>query len=171
MQQNLNKAKKQHGTLPVRFLKLFFTGSGAAGKSSFVNLLLKKKISEDYHSTNIVHSNHAVSCKMATFQGSADSVSWVKLGSDVEISLLKSILLPTDTAPSSQAPHPPQSPKGSVKPSPTDILVKQSYKHPVQQEVSLKKWVAGLFVKSVKSSSLSTFQTILNPASQSTFTH
>ncbi|XP_065900704.1 uncharacterized protein [Dysidea avara] len=174
LQQNLNKAKKQHGTLPVRFLKLFFTGSGAAGKTSFVNLLLKKRINKDHHSTNVVHSSHAVSCKMAAFQGSPDSINWIELGSDVEIGFLKSVLLPTKTTSSLPAPHTPQSTKDSVQPLqslPTDILVKQSYKHPVQQEVSLKQWVTGLFVKSVKGSSLSTFQTILNSASQSTFTH
>ena len=154
----------------MRFIKIVFTGSGAAGKTSFVNLLLKKKINKDHHSTNVVHGNHAVSCKMAAFQGSPDSINWVELGSNVEISFLKSVLLPTETTSSLPAPHPPQSAKDSVQPlqsSSTDILVKQSYKHPVQQEVSLKQWVAGLFVKSVKGSSLSTFQTILNSASQS----
>ena len=158
----------------MRFIKIVFTGSGAAGKTSFVNLLLKKKINKDHHSTNVVHGNHAVSCKMAAFQGSPDSINWVELGSNVEISFLKSVLLPTETTSSLPAPHPPQSAKDSVQPlqsSSTDILVKQSYKHPVQQEVSLKQWVAGLFVKSVKGSSLSTFQTILNSASQSTFAH
>jgi len=174
LQQNLNKAKKQHGCLPVRFLKLFITGSGAAGKTNFVNLLLKKQFNKDHHSTNVVHSNHAVSCKTAAFQGSTDSIDWIELGSDVEISFLKSVLLPTETASSLPVPDPPQSSKGYVKPlqsSSTDVLVKRSYKHPVQQEVSLKQWVAGLFVKSVKGSSLSTFQTILDSATQSTFVH
>ena len=157
----------------MRFLKLIFTGSGAAGKTSFINLLLRKKINKDHHSTKFVHSNHAVSCKMAAFQGSPDTINWVELGSDVETSFLKSILLPTETESSLPAPHPQQSTKDSVQSlqsSPSDI-VKQSYKHPLQQEVSLKQWVAGLFVKSVKGPSLSTFQAILNSSSQSTFTH
>ena len=63
LKRNLNKAKRQHGTIPVRFLKIFFTGSGAAGKTSFIQLLLKKKFNEKHHSTNVVHTNHAVSVK------------------------------------------------------------------------------------------------------------
>ena len=67
LQKNLDKAKKKQETVPVRFLKLFFTGSGAAGKTSFINLLLKKKFIEYHHSTNVVHTHHAVSVKLATF--------------------------------------------------------------------------------------------------------
>jgi len=169
LQQNLNKAKKQHGTIPVRFLKLFFTGSGAAGKTSFVNLLLKKKINKDHHSTNVVHSNHAVSVKLAAFQGLPDKVTWIEFDSDIELSFLKSVLLPTDTAHSSveKRQHPPV--KSS---SQKNLPVGKQYKAPIQQDVSLKQQIAGLFIKSVKGKSLSTFQNILDLSSKNTtFTH
>ena len=154
----------------MRFLKLFFTGSGAAGKTSFVKLLLKKKFGKDHHSTNIVHSNHAVSVKMAAFQGSPESVTWVDLGSDIEINFLKSILLPTEsTPPSLLIQHNNDTTPTNIKSN--DQPVKRSCKHPVNQEVSIKQRIAGLFVKSVKGSNLSTFQAILDSAPTSTFTH
>ena len=146
------------------------------GKTSFVNLLLKKKFNKDHHSTSIVHSNHTVSVKMAAFEGLPDRITWVELGTDIEIDFLKSVLLPTDPTPSSPAFDTKQH---TVHSSPENVRsnnnerqsIKQPYKHPVKQEVSFKQWVAGLFVKSVKGSSLSTFQTILDSTSTSTFTH
>ena len=98
LQKNLDKAKKKQEIVPVRFLKLFFTGSGAAGKTSFINLLLKKKFIEYHHSTNVVHTHHAVSVKLATFHGSSDDkVEWVDLDSNLELSYLQSVLLPHRT--------------------------------------------------------------------------
>ena len=93
LQKNLDKAKKKQETVPVRFLKLFFTGSGAAGKTSFINLLLKKKFIHHHHSTNVVHTHHAVSVKLATFHGlSDDKVDWIDLDSNLELNYLQSVL-------------------------------------------------------------------------------
>ena len=43
LQKCINKAKNQKGRVTVRFIKVLFTGSGAAGKTSFSNLLMKSK--------------------------------------------------------------------------------------------------------------------------------
>ena len=96
LQKNLDKAKKKHGTIRVRFSKLFFTGSGAAGKTSFIRLLLGKKFIHDHHSTNVVHTNHAVSLKMATFHQSStdDKVKSVEFDLNSKISFLQSLFLP-----------------------------------------------------------------------------
>ena len=84
---NLNKAKRDRGTIPVRFLKIIVAGSGATGKTNFINLLMKKKFKKNHHSTNVVHANHAVSFRMASFQESSenDEVTWVELDSELEI--------------------------------------------------------------------------------------
>ena len=95
--QNLDKAKRKHGTFPVRFLKIFCTGSGAAGKTSFIQLLLKKKFNDKHHSTNVVHANHAVSVRSAAFHGSSSQtgeVKWMEMDFDFEMKILNSILLP-----------------------------------------------------------------------------
>ena len=76
-------------------------GSGGAGKTNFINLLMKKEFLENHHSTNIVHANHAVSFQMATFQESTkvdDKVIWVELDSGIEIGYLQSVLLPKPQA-------------------------------------------------------------------------
>ena len=171
LQQNLNKAKKQHGTIPVRFLKLFFTGSGAAGKTSFVNLLLKKKFNKDHHSTNVVQSNHAVSVTMAAFQGSPNKVRWVQLGSDVEISFLKSVLLPPKTVPSLPSVESEKQPLNIKPSSHMSMPAQKQYKPPIQQDTSIIQWVTGLFKKSVNVSNLSTFQNILDSSSKSAFAY
>jgi len=161
LQQNLNKAKRQHGTIPVRFLKLFFTGSGAAGKTNFVNLLLKRKFNKDHHSTNVVQSSHAVSVTMAAFQGSPDEVRWVELGSDVEIGFLKSVLLPKKAVPPLSPVEIKQQPQ-SAKPTSHFSVTAKQYKPPIQQDTSITQRVVSLFTKSVNVSNLSTFQGILD---------
>ena len=96
--QSLNKAKRDHGTIPVSFLRIIVAGSGAAGKTNFIHLLMKKDFKKDHHSTNVVHANHAVSFRMAAFQQSYenDEVTWVELDSELEIGYLQSLLIPGD---------------------------------------------------------------------------
>ena len=166
LQKNLDKAKKQHGTIAVRFLKLFFTGSGAAGKTSFIRLLLKKDFIKHHHSTNVVHTNHAVSVKMATFQGSSDNkVEWIELDSSLELSYLRSVLLPQTTIPNLISPVT-VSNQGSTdritssKPK-NSRTVNQLQYLPSTQRFSMKRWFVKHLVSSVKSSSLSTFDNII----------
>ena len=161
LQKNIDKAKKQHGTIPVRFLKLFFTGSGAAGKTSFINLLLKKKFIEYHHSTNVVHTNHAVSVKMATFTESSDhKVEWIEFDSSLELSYLRSMLLSNKNAnnspatPSTKLDRDSTDSNTSSKPAKSRAV--NQFTHPAQQ-FSIKHWLTSRLASSVKSSSLSTF--------------
>lgn len=103
LKKSLNKAKKKHGTFPVRILKLVFTGSGAAGKTSFINLLLKREIKKYHHSTNVVHTNHAVSIKKAIFHSSECKVTWTEFDPELEINCLHSLLIPKPPAEPSSA--------------------------------------------------------------------
>ena len=164
LQKSLDKAKKQHDTIPVRFIKLFFTGSGAAGKTSFINLLLKKKFVEQHHSTNVVHTNHAVSVKLATFHGSYDdNVEWINLDSNLELSYLRSVLLPhktilktaiSPTTASTRALEDPRNSITSSKPAKSKAVT------PPIQRSSIKDWFAKHLVSSVKGSNLLTFDSI-----------
>ena len=97
LRKNLNRAKRENGTISLRFLKLFFTGSGAAGKTSFINLLLKRKFNKDHHSTNVVHTTHAVSVSRAVLHGSTN-ITWAEFDSELQTNPLSSILLPNPLA-------------------------------------------------------------------------
>ena len=183
LQKNLDKAKKKQKTVPVRFLKLFFTGSGAAGKTSFINLLLKKKFIQYHHSTNVVHTHHAVSVQLATFHGSSDDkVEWIDLDSNLELSYLQSVLLPHRTvqpkttasaaaAVATVSKHVNEdSPDSTTTPKPVKSKPVSHYTPPVQQ-FSIKHWLTNRLRSSVKGSSLSTFESIVLSPNQKVVTH
>ena len=181
LQKSLDKAKKKQETVPVRFLKLFFTGSGAVGKTNFINLLLKKKFIEYHHSTNVVHTHHAVSVKLATFHGSSgDKVEWIDLDSNLELSYLQSVLLPhrtvqpKTTASTAAATVSKHVNKDSLDSITTPKLVKSKpvshYTPPVQQ-FSIKHWLTNHLKSSVKGSNLSTFDSIVSSQNPNVVTH
>ena len=155
----------------MRFLKVIVAGSGAAGKTNFINLLMQKKFNFDHHSTNVAHANHAVSFRMATFQDASmvnDEVTWVELDSKLEIGYLRSVLLPTPLP----KPNLPISSTGTVEKRYTATVPSGSIKMPVKpqyqtnkQQQSLLSRFTGLFIKPIKDSNLSTVDNILNTKS------
>ena len=99
LQKCITKAKNQKGRVTVRFIKILFTGSGAAGKTSFSNLLMKSKFVGFHHSTSIVHAKHVVSMKKAFAVGSNDqSVVWLEVDDNSQINHLRKILLSLDSS-------------------------------------------------------------------------
>ena len=86
--------------MKIRFIKLLLTGSGAAGKTSFSNLLMKNKFVDFHHSTNIVQAKHAVSVKQAVVVGSNQcddqNLVWLEIDDDSHMSHLRQILLSLD---------------------------------------------------------------------------
>ena len=105
--QSLKQAKEKQRTVPVTFLKVFLTGSAAAGKTSFSHLLLKKKMNENHESTDLVCASHVVSMQKAAFHATEDNeVTWVELNPSLEIHYLRSFLVSpgsSDSADSSSA--------------------------------------------------------------------
>jgi len=96
LRSNLQEAMEKTGKVPVRFIKILFTGSGAAGKTSFSNLLMRKAINKLHHSTNVVQAKHAISVRKAVAVGSEredKSVIWIEMDSDSEIAHLRQTLL------------------------------------------------------------------------------
>ena len=92
----MNKAKKEQGKVTIRFNKILFTGSGAAGKTCFSYLLMKNKFTSLHHSTAIVQAKHAVSVKKAVVLGSESdnqSIVWLEMDNHSQISHLRQILL------------------------------------------------------------------------------
>ena len=86
--------------MKVKFIKILFTGSGKAGKTSFSNLLMKNQFVNFHHSTNIVQAKHAVSVKKAFVVGSNQcddqDVVWLEMNDDSQMSHLRQILLSLD---------------------------------------------------------------------------
>ena len=82
----------------MRFIKILLTGSGAAGKTSFSNLLMKNKFTDVHHSTNIVQAKHAISAKIALVLGAPndEDVVWLEMDKDSQISQLRQILFALD---------------------------------------------------------------------------
>ena len=157
--QNINEAKKKHGTISVRFIKILFTGSGAAGKTSFSHLLLNRKINQQHHSTNMIHASHAVSLRKAAFHKHAcdQKVIWVEMDSNLELKHLHTVLLSENVqSKTSTAVHHEKAKADECDKQPTVQGDKPSQlftAQPLQKQTSkatvAKQLFAGLFTKSV----------------------
>jgi len=169
--QNINEAKKKHGTISVRFIKILFTGSGAAGKTSFSHLLLNRKINQQHHSTNMIHASHAVSLRKAAFHKHAcdQKVIWVEMDSNLELKHLHTVLLSENVqSKTSTAVHHEKAKADECDKQPTVQGDKPSQlftAKPLQKQTSkatvAKQWFAGLLTKSVDVKKLSVFQPML----------
>lgn len=86
-------AKKNGYTLKTRYSKVLFSGSSGAGKSSFVNLLLNKKISKRHVSTGVAESQQVMVTKrlgiVPKSEKGKESLEWTELNFEEEISQLK----------------------------------------------------------------------------------
>ena len=125
LQKSLQKATKEDKKLPVRFIKILFTGSGAAGKTSFSNLLMKKPINKLHHSTTLVQAKHAISVKKAVVVGSNQmhsDVLWLEMDDDSEIAYLRQVLLSSKKLGTAQGSH-----SSSNQPN---VNAKHTEKHP-----------------------------------------
>ena len=180
LQKSLNSAKNQHGKIPVRFIKILLTGSGAAGKTSFSNLLMKKQINSYHHSTKIVQSKHAISIKKAVLVESkhvhGQEIVWLEMDDNAQITHLRQVLLPSST-PEHQKRHPQSIPlqKKHNEPKITDnreisaidANVKQKYEIKQVTQLSITQRFAGLFQNSVKSEKLESFKALVENSTSS----
>ena len=86
-------AKRNGYTLKVRYSKVLFSGSSGAGKSSFVNLLLNKKINQRHVSTGVAESQQIMVTKKLAFvfkpEKGKECLEWTELNFDKELCQLK----------------------------------------------------------------------------------
>ena len=132
----------------VKFIKILFTGSGAAGKTSFINLLMKNKFINFHHSTNTVQAKHDMSVRKAVVSGSCQSddqnVVWLEMNDDLEISHFRQILLSLDIS---------------------SLQIVQFVKQmPLPSGV---QWVTGLFQGSVKIKKLAIYNSLVQSSIES----
>ena len=181
----MSKAKTEKGKINIRFIKILFTGSGAAGKTSFTNLLMKNKFTELHHSTNIVQAKHAVSVKKAFVLGSNKSddrnVVWLEMDNDSQISHLRQILFSLDVSPS------PSNEKAKSRPQVNSTTVSNSDQNDttpgasfikrteVHSNVSFAKRITGMIPgsakskrESIKTEKLASFNTLVQNSIKST---
>jgi len=173
----------------IRFIKILFTGSGAAGKTSFSNLLMKNKFIHLHNSTNIVQAKHAVSVKKAfveSYQSDDQNVVWLEMDDDSQIRHLRQILSSLDNSPVPKTQKnieskPPSNSELSQSNN-TAITNQKSIQNIHVQEASVKKQyvshenlsmkqrVTGLFQGSVKSGKMASFTSIVDSSIKSVTT-
>ena len=172
----------------MRFIKILFTGSGASGKTSFSNLLMKNKFVDFHHSTNIVQAKHAVSVKKAVVVGSDQSddqsVVWLEMDHDSQISHVHQVLFSLDNSRlpkakstkqsmpslSNQLPlqsHAPVAKQTAITNSQENLVKKQYVTH---QSSSFGQRVARFFQEPVKSEKLSCMSSLALSSVSSTRT-
>ena len=174
--------------MKVKFIKILFTGSGKAGKTSFSHLLMKNQFVNFHHSTNIVQAKHAVSVRKAVVTGSCQSdvdqnVVWLEMNDDLQMSHLRQILLSLDSSSLQNVKeHKPLSPLQqssnlTVKHL-TDIQSKNTQESYVKKEyvthqsTSSVQRVTGFFQGSVKSKKLTSFDSLVqNSINSNIFQH
>ena len=161
----------------MNFIKILFTGSGKAGKTSFANLLMKNRFVNFHHSTNIVQAKHAVSVKKAFMVGSNQcddqNIVWLEMNDESQMSHLRQILLSLDISSSKklQAVKEPKSSSSSTLTKPNNT--KFTNQTASAQEASTKKEyvtlqsssvvqrVTGLWQGSVKSEKMESFNSLV----------
>ena len=175
--------------MKIRFIKILFTGSGAAGKTSFSNLLMKSKFVDFHHSTNIVQAKHAVSVKQAVVVGSNQcddhNVVWLEMDDDSQMSHLRQILLSLDVSSlqktklvkeqkkTSESPSPSPHPKAKTSTSTTTSVDNKAQKSFMKKEyithqtVSITQRFTGLLQGSVKSEKMTSFDCLVENSMES----
>ena len=164
-----------------------FTGSGAAGKTSFSNLLMKNKFVDFHHSTNIVQAKHAVSVKQALVFGSNQSddhsVVWLEMDDDSQMSHLRQMLLSLDL-PSLQktlivkeqkmsSPTPLPQAKATTSTRPTASIENEMQKpsftkqYVTHQSTFFPQRITGLLQGSVKTEKMASFNCLVQNSMES----
>ena len=90
MLDRIQKAKESGLTIRLCYTTIAFTGSSAAGKTSFFNLLNRKKFTAEHHSTNVAESHQVV--YTAGVVGSGVKSQWVELSHETMLKQLCSYL-------------------------------------------------------------------------------
>ena len=98
------RARDAKHTVPMRYGKVLFCGAAAAGKSNFLNLLMKEKFQSLHISTEVLKPQQVTIATKALIMGSNndDEMEFIKMNIDDEILQLESYLpkiYPTSTTP------------------------------------------------------------------------
>ena len=90
--KSLNKARQDGCTIKVRYGKVLFCGAGAAGKTNFLNLLMKKNFEIKHKSTELAKPQQVSIAIKALISSNENEIQFQKMDIDKEIDQLMSYL-------------------------------------------------------------------------------
>ena len=88
----MKEIKLNNKTVQFQHIKIFLTGSAAAGKTSFRRLLLKTPFTESYTSTEMLQTKQACVVNNASSMGSPEGIVWYDLTGTQKLSHIKSVI-------------------------------------------------------------------------------
>ena len=99
MLERIQEAKTSGLTLKLSYTTVALTGPSAVGKTSFLNLLNRKKFTRCYHSTNVAESKQVVYVNTAGVVGSGKKSQWIDLNHETMLEQLRKHLRTHTTYP------------------------------------------------------------------------
>ena len=92
IQETMLKARDAKHSVPIRYGKVLFCGAAAAGKSNFLNLLMKEDFQPLHISTEVLKPQQVTIALKALINSNDDEVEFKRMGIDEEILQLESYL-------------------------------------------------------------------------------
>ena len=90
--ETMLKARDAKYSVPIRYGKVLFCGAAAAGKSNFLNLLMKEDFQSLHISTEVLKPQQVTIAMKAVISSSDNQVEFTKMSIDEEILQLESYL-------------------------------------------------------------------------------
>ena len=104
MLDKIQEAKNNGLTLKLSYTTIAITGSSAAGKTSFLQLLSRKNFTRHYHSTGIVESRKIMSVNTFGVVGSGKESQWIDLDHETMLRQLRRYLYTQEEKPNKPKP-------------------------------------------------------------------
>ena len=92
IQETMLKARDAKYSVPIRYGKVLFCGAAAAGKSNFLNLLMKEEFQQLHISTEVLKPQQVTIAMKAVISSNDDEVEFQRMQTDDEILQLESYL-------------------------------------------------------------------------------
>ena len=92
IQETMLKARDAKYSVPIRYGKVLFCGAAAAGKSNFLNLLMKEDFQPLHISTEVLKPQQVTIAMKAVISSNDDEVEFKRMNIDDEILQLESYL-------------------------------------------------------------------------------
>ena len=92
IQETMLKARDAKYSVPIRYGKVLFCGAAAAGKSNFLNLLMKEEFQQLHISTEVLKPQQVTIAMKAVISSNDDEVEFQRMQIDDEILQLESYL-------------------------------------------------------------------------------
>ena len=99
IQKTMLKARDAKYSVPIRYGKVLFCGAAAAGKSNFLNLLMKEEFQQLHISTEVLKPQQVTIAMKAVISSNDDEVEFQRMQIDDEILQLESYLPKNYNAP------------------------------------------------------------------------